>query len=83
MYKSNPWDSYDSWKTTPPDDDDPLCDKINEVIDDYDFLSKQDWFSDCVDWDKVNEKLYQQFKQENEDREAEMLISLLEERNSL
>lgn len=39
---------YDLWKTTPPDDYDPIQELVDRKIYDIDFLNQKEWFDDCI-----------------------------------
>lgn len=72
---------YDNVYLAPPEPD-PLDELVNEKAEDLEFLIQQDWISDCIDWDKVYEKLYNQFEKEIEEKKAEAEISAWEERQN-
>lgn len=72
---------YDNVFLAPPEPD-PLDELVNEKAEDLEFLIQQDWISDCIDWDKVYEKLYNQFEKEIEEKKAEAEISAWEERQN-
>ena len=70
---------YDNVFLAPPEPD-TLDELVNEKAEDLEFLIKQDWISDCIDWDKVYENLYNQFEKEIEERKSEAEISAWEDK---
>lgn len=63
---------YDLWLTTEPVDpkQDYIDNKVEKLLEDQEYLIGHDWFwEDCVNWEKVSEKLENQVKEDLEEQE--------------
>lgn len=62
----------------PTDEETYINNKIASLEQDFEYLFKQAWFNNCVDWDKIHEHLYDVVKNQLEDDKSEAHISAYE-----